>query len=97
MSFFGATGDLTYRKLMPAIYSLNVQKLLPVKFVILGVGRKDLSTDEFRLKMKESILSFHEEKDFDSSQIGNFQEQLFYHTMDPLSEEGYGSLKTCSF
>ena len=94
---FGATGDLTSRKLIPAIFSLKVQKLLPVNFVILGVGRKKISTDEFRHKMKEGILSFQEEKDFDSSQIENFQEQLFYHSMDPLSEEGYEGLKNILF
>ena len=94
---FGATGDLTSRKLIPAIFSLKVQKLLPVNFVILGVGRKNFSTEEFRIKMKEGILSFQEEKDFDSSQIENFQEQLYYHSMDPSSEEGYEGLKNILF
>ena len=90
---FGATGDLTSRKLIPAIFSLNVLKLLPVNFAIIGVGRKELSKDEFRIKMKKSILSFSEEKDLNESQIETFLEQLYYHSMDYVSEEGYERLK----
>jgi len=48
---FGASGDLTYRKLIPAIFSLKTQKLMPEKYAILGVGRTKISTDDFRKKM----------------------------------------------
>ena len=42
MVIFGASGDLTRRKLMPAIYSLCQERLLPTQFAVLGVGRKEL-------------------------------------------------------
>ena len=54
---FGASGDLTSRKLIPAIFSLKTQKLMPEKYAILGVGRTKMSTDDFRKKMSEAIIS----------------------------------------
>ena len=90
---FGATGDLTSRKLIPAIFSLKVQNLLPMNFAVIGVGRKELSSDEFKLKMKESILSFSEEKDLNESLIETFLKQFSYYCMDYVSGEGYERLK----
>jgi len=54
---FGATGDLTKRKLIPALYSLVVQNLLPEIFAIVGVGRKDLNDDQFRDSMHEGVIT----------------------------------------
>lgn len=47
---FGASGDLTRRKLIPAIYDLFKHKLLPDNFALLGVSRSELSDDDFRQK-----------------------------------------------
>ena len=55
---FGASGDLTYRKLIPALFDLYKQNLLPDKFAVLGVSRSDFSHDKFRTKMKEGISKF---------------------------------------
>ena len=52
---FGASGDLTSRKLMPALYALAVRKLLPERFAIVGAARSDESDDEFRERMKEAV------------------------------------------
>jgi glucose-6-phosphate 1-dehydrogenase len=52
---FGASGDLTQRKLIPAVYSLAVRRLLPAKFGIVGVGRTELSTEKWREQMKEAV------------------------------------------
>jgi len=67
---FGASGDLTKRKLVPAIYSLFVQNLLPEKFVLLGVSRTEFSDDEFRTNMKSAIKEFKEIDD--DSKIDEF-------------------------
>ena len=48
---FGASGDLTSRKLIPALFSLKSQNLMPEKYAILGVGRTKITTEEFREKM----------------------------------------------
>src|ERR1039457_6440166 len=52
---FGASGDLTHRKLLPALFSLAQEKLLPTQFYILGVARSVLSDQEFQAKALESL------------------------------------------
>ncbi|MDQ6847542.1 MAG: glucose-6-phosphate dehydrogenase [Candidatus Dormibacteraeota bacterium] len=55
---FGATGDLTKRKLMPALYALAADGQLPPGFSILGAGRTEQSTDQFRELMRESVEKY---------------------------------------
>ena len=90
---FGASGDLTARKLMPAIFSLKTQKLMPDKYAILGLGRTKLSDDDFRTKMSAAILSYSEEKITDNSLISGFAKDLYYFSLDNISEDGYTELK----
>jgi glucose-6-phosphate 1-dehydrogenase len=52
---FGASGDLTQRKLIPAIYSLAYRRLLPEKFAVVGVARSHESHDEFRQRMEAAV------------------------------------------
>src|SRR5947209_7891727 len=54
---FGATGDLTHRKLIPALYNLGCSQLLPDKFAVVGFGRSDLSDDDFRNGLRESVAN----------------------------------------
>ena len=49
---FGATGDLTKRKLVPALYNLREQKLLPEQFAVVAVARKQLDDQQFREQMR---------------------------------------------
>jgi glucose-6-phosphate 1-dehydrogenase len=91
---FGASGDLTSRKLIPAIYSLKSQKLMPEKYAILGVGRTKITTEEFRKKMDEAIGSFSEEKVADSNLTASFINDLFYLSMDNSSIDDYELLKS---
>jgi len=90
---FGASGDLTFRKLIPAIFSLKTQNLMPEKFAIIGVGRTKMTNDEYRQKMGEAIVSFSEDKNPDRQQINSFAEELYYLPMDNTSEAGYEELK----
>ncbi|HEV2131252.1 MAG TPA: glucose-6-phosphate dehydrogenase [Longimicrobiaceae bacterium] len=55
---FGATGDLTRRKLMPALYRLFREDLLPESFVVVGLAREEYSSDEFRERMRAAIEEF---------------------------------------
>jgi glucose-6-phosphate 1-dehydrogenase len=55
---FGAAGDLTKRKLIPALYNLATRKLLPNHFAIIGVARAAMTTDEFRDKITRDIQEF---------------------------------------
>ncbi|HEX3540451.1 MAG TPA: glucose-6-phosphate dehydrogenase [Acidimicrobiales bacterium] len=52
---FGASGDLTARKLIPAVASLSRRRLLPSSFVVVGVARSHLSDDDFRAKVTEAV------------------------------------------
>jgi len=52
---FGASGDLTQRKLLPALYSLTANRLLPHEFGVVGVGRTELTDAEFRARMREGV------------------------------------------
>jgi glucose-6-phosphate 1-dehydrogenase len=55
---FGATGDLTRRKLIPALYQLSHERLLPANFASVGFARRDWTDDTFRSEMKEAVESF---------------------------------------
>jgi len=55
---FGASGDLTQRKLMPALYSLAFRRLLPERFAVVGAARSRESDDEFRERMKEAVQRY---------------------------------------
>jgi glucose-6-phosphate 1-dehydrogenase len=78
---FGASGDLTSRKLMPALFSLRSQKLLPEKFAVIGTGRTNFSPEEFRKKIAGSIISYSEEP-VDKNQVSDFSDNLYYMSMD---------------
>ncbi|MGD0166472.1 MAG: glucose-6-phosphate dehydrogenase [Gaiellaceae bacterium] len=55
---FGASGDLTHRKLIPALYSLEFRGLLPERFAVVGVARTKNSTESWREKMREAVVEF---------------------------------------
>jgi glucose-6-phosphate 1-dehydrogenase len=55
---FGASGDLTQRKIFPALYALALRKLLPEKFAVVGAARSDWSDDEFRDRMENAVREF---------------------------------------
>ncbi|HEY8021972.1 MAG TPA: glucose-6-phosphate dehydrogenase, partial [Thermoanaerobaculia bacterium] len=58
MVIFGATGDLTKRKLFPALYNLRASGLLPDEFAVVGTGRQQISTDDFRRTLKDELHQF---------------------------------------
>jgi glucose-6-phosphate 1-dehydrogenase len=62
MVIFGAAGDLTRRKLIPALYNLAKSELLSREFAVVGVARTKISTEEFRKKATEDIKEFATEK-----------------------------------
>lgn len=90
---FGASGDLTYRKLIPALYSLRVQSLLPGIFEIIGASRSKISDDDFRKKMREGIISFSGEKNIDDVNLSEFTQHLSYFSIDFSSPDDYESLR----
>lgn len=77
MVIFGATGDLTKRKLFPALYHLAKDGFLPENFAVIGVGRQELSTDEFRAQIITDLKEFVG-KDFDNDRIKWFEDRTYY-------------------
>jgi glucose-6-phosphate 1-dehydrogenase len=75
---FGANGDLTKRKLMPALYRLAYDRRLSAGFAVIGVSRTVLSDDQFREKMLDAVKHFSEDTTFDESVWKTFAEGLFY-------------------
>jgi glucose-6-phosphate 1-dehydrogenase len=90
---FGASGDLTKRKLVPALYSLYVQNLLPEKFAILGASRSQFSNEDFRKTMKLSIEEFKETND--TSKIEDFVEKIYYRSIKFDEITSYQLLNHC--
>ncbi|TFH64758.1 MAG: glucose-6-phosphate dehydrogenase [Gemmatimonadales bacterium] len=85
---FGASGDLTQRKLIPAIYRLFRQHLLPRGFFVLGVARTEMDSDRFRALMEEGVReTFPEECDEDCWR--DFSSRLHYRTIDYRDSESY--------
>ncbi len=88
---FGATGDLTHRKILPAFYALAQQGLLPAQFNIIGFARRDWSDEMFRAEMHASVKQFSripvEEAAWDQ-----FAANLHYHRAEFDQADGYPRL-----
>ena len=91
---FGATGDLTARKLMPAIYNLVREGQLPAQFACVAFARRDKTHEMFRTEMKEKIEQFSRIKPIDEAIWNTFKEQIFYHKSEFQDDDGYERLKT---
>ncbi len=86
---FGATGDLTSRKLMPALYNLEAEKQLAKEFVCVGFARRPKTNEEFRKEMHEGVLQFSRTQPIDDAVWTEFQNKLFYHVSDFDQDDGY--------
>jgi glucose-6-phosphate 1-dehydrogenase len=79
---FGASGDLTARKLVPAIFSLRIQGLMPSGYAIVGIGRTAITHSDFRDLMKKAVLTHSEEKISDAAEVDEFVKDIYYHQMN---------------
>src|SRR5262245_14092961 len=97
MVIFGATGDLTRRKLMPALYSLARDRLLPPSFAVVGFGRKRFSDQEFRAMMRAGCDEFARRRPVDPQLWQSFESGIFYHAGAFDDAESYVRLKARLF
>lgn len=97
VTIFGAAGDLTRRKLIPALCNLAQGNLLPKEFAVIGIARAPMSTDEFKSKMRRDLQEFATH-DIDSQiwewleqrlyyLAGNFQDPSIYSQLENLLEQ----------
>jgi len=89
---FGASGDLTSRKLIPALFRLSQQKYLSERSPVIGVARRAKTHDEFRDEMREAIRSRVGDDKFDASAWDVFARQLFYQQLDISNSAEYSQL-----
>lgn len=89
---FGATGDLTARKLAPALYNLAREGQLPGHFACVGFARRPKSHDQFRDEMHEAINKFSRSLPIDESLWKTFREQFFYLQSEFDEDQGYEEL-----
>lgn len=88
---FGASGDLTSRKLVPALYNLHLKKRLPDGIEILGFSRTKFSDDAFRDRMKDAVRQFTGDR-YQESAWGDFARRLHYQPGDLGRRQDFTSL-----
>ncbi|WP_233781942.1 glucose-6-phosphate dehydrogenase [Haemophilus influenzae] len=86
---FGASGDLTHRKLIPALYNLYKIGRLSENFSVLGVARSDLNDETFREKMREALI--HNEETTPDT-LDAFCSHLYYQAVNTSDAQDYGKL-----
>lgn len=89
---FGATGDLTGRKLLPALYNLAADGQLPAHFACVGFARREKSNETFRNEMHDDVREFSRSKPIDEEIWKNFSSQIFYHQSNFDDDKGYETL-----
>ncbi len=89
---FGANGDLTKRKLLPALYRLAYERRIPPGFAIIGMSRTAMTDEAFREKMRESVQQFLEDSPFDAALWDDFSRGLFYVAGDVNDDAAYTAL-----
>ena len=93
MVIFGAGGDLTQRKLIPALYNLARAQLLSREFAIVGISHSKMSTEDFRNKVSED-MKHYAGKDIDADIAEWFLKRLYYITAEFGDQNVYAELKT---
>ncbi len=89
---FGAAGDLTWRKLVPALYSLFLNKWLPDHFAVLGVDRKAMSDEEFRQRLRGGADQFSRHGQVDDKPWSDFASRLTFIAADFSDTAAYATL-----
>jgi len=90
---FGASGDLTRRKLVPALWSLYAGRTLPEPFTIIGSARSEVGPDEFRLRMRDAVREFARTQPPSANVWDRFAASLSYVPGDPADPALYTRLE----
>jgi len=89
---FGGTGDLAARKLLPALYGLWHGKLLPDRFAIVGLGRREKSDSAYREEIKADVSRFRNDAPVDAGAWDRFLARTFYQQADFTTAQGMQAL-----
>ncbi len=88
---FGGAGDLAHRKLLPALYNLHLDGLLPPRFAAVGVGRREFSDESYRAFAKDGVTRFSR-RPLDEATWQTFAESLFFVNAALDGPSGFASL-----
>jgi len=89
---FGATGDLAARMLLPSLYGLDSDKLLPAELRIFGTARGDLDDAGFRAHARKALKEHVPANFFDAARADRFLERLHYVALDARDSDGFTRL-----
>ncbi|MEW6543366.1 MAG: glucose-6-phosphate dehydrogenase [Nitrospirota bacterium] len=89
---FGGSGDLARRRLLPALYNLLLDGLLPSNFAVLGLGRKSLTDQDFRAIAREGVLTFSRQALLEPK-WAEFERHLFYRSADIDDSGSYSDMR----
>ncbi|WP_420149237.1 glucose-6-phosphate dehydrogenase [Spirosoma sp.] len=89
---FGGSGDLNLRKLTPALYNLFIDKYLPERFAVVGLGRSPFTDDSFRERLLEGVQEFSRRKNGPDDTWKSFAPAISYMQMDVADETAYSKL-----
>src|SRR3954468_16963965 len=92
MVIFGASGDLTKRKLIPALYNLAKENLLSSNFALVGFARNEFTTEQFRERINEEI-KLYATSEVDPELWKWFAERIYYMTGEFNDPEAFQKLK----
>jgi len=90
---FGASGDLTARKLLPALFELHIKNMLPTNFAILGAARTEFTDEEYRASTEIHLREALKDRVADEAQIQSFLQLVYYVAFDSTQSEEYTKLK----
>ncbi|HVG17256.1 MAG TPA: hypothetical protein VM935_19950, partial [Chitinophagaceae bacterium] len=90
---FGGSGDLTQRKLIPALYNLFIDGSLPDQFMIIGIGRTEHSPEQYKELLKKGILSFSRRKEQLDQHWEAFSGNIEYFNQDLLDDKTYETFR----
>ena len=91
---FGASGDLTARKLVPALFNLYLARQLPENFVVLGASRSDMTDEAFRRRVVlESSYLKNKLEDLKDNYVANFSDRFFYEDLGGDYDVEYSRLR----
>ena len=90
---FGASGDLSKRKLIPALYNLACENCEHGDFQVLGVGRTALADEDFRQQMREAATQSKDTRNYEEAKWAEFEKRLTYIVGDPNNDDMLDELR----
>jgi glucose-6-phosphate 1-dehydrogenase len=89
---FGATGDLSHRKILPSLYRRMKAQQMPPEARIIGAARSKMSRAEFRKSVQAALAEFVDARDLDKKQVEAFLSTLDYVAIDAAGDAGWSEL-----